>query len=193
MKALLRFLSGAVLFAALILGGAWLVHAAWYEDVWRASLNWIVKHRLWTLSALAAGWWVVVIYALTGRRRERRAAVICMTTDTGTVSVSTRALEDYLLRLRNEFAALLELQPAVNACGADVKVELDVKIRAGTQIPELCRMLQDRVRQQLHGELGLGEPRDVRVNVREIVVASAETQPGVGTADAGGWAGGARM
>lgn len=193
MKALLHFLSGVVLFIGLIVGGAWLVHVTLYEDVWNLSLSWLETNRLWALGGLAATWWVVVLYVLTARRSERRESVVSLTTETGTVSVSTRALEDYLLRLRNEFAALLDLKTSVAARGADAKVELNVKIRAGTQIPELCRMLQERVRQQLHAELGLAEPRDVRVNVKEIVVPAAETQSGTSVADTGGWAGGARM
>ena len=193
MKALIHFLSGALLYIGIILSGAWLVQATLYEDVWDLSVGWVADHRLWTLSALAAGWWMVILFALTARQRGRREGVVSMTTETGTVSVSTRALEDYLMRLRNEFAALLDLKTGVSARGADLKVELHVKIRAGTQIPELCRMLQDRVRQQIHGELGLAEPRDVCVNVKEIVVSAAETQSGASSADSGAWAGGARM
>lgn len=193
MKALLHFLSGVILFVALIVGGAWLVHITLYEDIWRLSLNWLEANRMRALSGLAAMWWVVVLYVLTSRRSKRHESVVSLTMETGTVSISTRALEDYLLRLRNEFAALLDLKTAVAARGADVKVELNVKVRAGTQIPELCRMLQERARQQLHSELGLAEPRDVRVNVREIVVPAAETQRGTSAVDAGEWAGGARM
>jgi uncharacterized alkaline shock family protein YloU len=193
MKGLLRFLSGAVLYLLLIAGGAWLVHASMFDETWQRSVIWMSANRLPALSALWAGWWVVILFALAGCRQASRESVVSLVTETGTVSVSTRALADYLLRLRGEFSALLELKPVVDARGAEITVELNVKIRAGTQIPELCRLLQERVRQQIHGELGLTEPRDVRVHVKEIVVPATETQSGAISADSGGWAGGARM
>lgn len=192
MKAFLHFLSGAILYALLLLGGAWLVHAAWQDDVWMRSLNWVAKHRLWTLSGLAAGWWLVVLFALTGHRRGRGETVVSLNTETGSISVSTRALEDYLARLSGEFAAVLELKPNVSAEGADITVMLDTRIRSNTQIPELCRMLQERVRHCIRDEMGLTDPRDVRVNVKEIVVSAAETQAGIGGTE-GEWAGGAKM
>lgn len=193
MKKLLRFLSGAVLYGAIIVVGAWLVHASLYNEAWERSVAWLTANRMLTVSAVWVGWWVLVLYILTGLRPVPRESLVSLATDTGTVSVSTRALSDYLLRLRGEFAALLDLKPEVTARGAEIRVDLNVKIRAGTQIPELCRLLQERVRQQIHGELGLGEPRDVRVHIKEIVVPASETQSGTLPADTGGWAGGARI
>jgi uncharacterized alkaline shock family protein YloU len=64
------------------------------------------------------------------------------------------------------------LEPDLKPVNGGVDVQLDVKVKAGAQIPELCRMLQDRTRECIKQNVGLSEVREVRVRVQEIVVGS---------------------
>jgi len=64
---------------------------------------------------------------------------------------------------------VLTIHPVITVKGGGVIVRVDVRVKSGTHVPELCRMLQTRVRESIREQLGLDSVREVRVNVREIV------------------------
>ena len=86
----------------------------------------------------------------------------------GTVSVSTGALQDYLNGLKNEFAAVAWIKSRLRAVRGALEVELALGVKDGTQIPELCKLMQTRVREVLEEHLGTCDLRGVSVEVNEI-------------------------
>lgn len=177
----LRILSGVLLFLALVAAGAAVIAAARTPDSWRQGMDLLRGERWLALGAAAAVLCALAVYLLAGLRPRRSSEpFITFENDSGSVSVSTRAIGEVVARVGDEFAAVLGLDSAVRPAGGSIEVALDVRVRGGTQIPELCRMMQDRVRDIIRENLGLTEIRGVKVTVREIVAAAREARKAEG-------------
>lgn len=125
----------------------------------------------WQLSGLSVALlFFVFAYLLTGLPR-RRKAFIDFQNENGIVSVSVDAIRSHLDSLKTEFAALTALKSVLQADRGALAVTLLVGVKQGTQIPELCKMLQARVREVLEEHLGTFELRGVSVEVSEIKAA----------------------
>jgi hypothetical protein len=170
----LHVLFGLVLFLALAAGCAWVVHNAMFVEWWHEALRDLAGRNLLALNGAAALLLLVALYLLTGiRRRAAAEEFVTFESEGGSVSISMTAIRDCIARLREEFAAVLELRPSLRGAGGTLDVELDVRVRSGTQIPELCKLLQDRVRENMKENLGLPDVRSIRVRVREIAPPEA--------------------
>lgn len=190
----LHFLIGTVLFIGLIAAGGFIGNVALEVEMWN---QWVVgplaAYRLETLCAAAGTLILIVLFLLTGVRRHKAEPVVSFENEGGSVTVSIKALQDYLVKLGGEFAAVLDLRPRVRAgAGGAMDIELDIKVRSGTQLPELSRLLQTRVRESITGDLGLLEVKNVRVNVREIVVPPPEKARAQAHEDSVEWEGSMR-
>ena len=136
---------------------------------------------------------LIALYILTGIRRRKSEQSITFETEGGSVSISMKAIRDFLARVGDEFAAVLSLDPAIRVVSGSVEVDLNLRVKAGTQIPELCKMLQDRIRESIKDNLGLTDVRAVRINVREIVAPPPEKkQEKKPDETVGGWEGSMR-
>ena len=190
----LRFIVGFALFVILVGSMAFLLNAAATRETWEQAINLIRVSRLQTL-AYASGFLILVaIYALTGVQRRKGEQFITFDTEGGSVSISMKAIRDFLCRVGDEFAAVLSLEPSIQAAGGSVEVDLNIRVKAGTQIPELSKMLQERVRETIKDNLGLTDVRAIRISVREIVTTAPETKKPEKKADetVGGWEGSMR-
>lgn len=112
---------------------------------------------------------LVILYLLTSSRKTRPAKTISFSGQNGPITISMKAVRDFVQRAGDEFSEILSLQPNLEFRGGALYVELDVRVVAGTHVPELCQMLQERVTDSIHDQLGLKEVKSVRVNVRELV------------------------
>ncbi|MCB1102949.1 MAG: hypothetical protein H7A43_03715 [Verrucomicrobia bacterium] len=92
-------------------------------------------------------------------------------TASGSVNISLKALRDFLSHLKDHHEAILQLKPIVSAPSGELDVLLDVKVRAGALIPELCTGLQEEAKSVIRDKIGVSKIRDVRVRVQEIVPA----------------------
>lgn len=167
----LHYLIGALLFVALLAASVFLLWQVFQGDAaWKAFLDRLAQQRLAVAAASLAVGLTVVLFALTSFAPQPRRQYIAYDIEGGgAVSISVRAVQDFLSRLKNEFAAVEDLKASLNPQAGAVDVQLDVKLRAGAQIPELCRMLQERTRATLRDKVGLSDIREVRVRVQEIV------------------------
>jgi uncharacterized alkaline shock family protein YloU len=107
-------------------------------------------------------------YLVTGLPCKRRGAFITFENENGTVSVKTEAVQDYLNRLKDEFAAIVWLKSHLRVVRGALAVGLVVGVKDGTQIPELCKLMQARVRELLEEHLGTCDLAGVSVEVNEI-------------------------
>jgi uncharacterized alkaline shock family protein YloU len=110
-----------------------------------------------------------VIFALSEYRTRKRERFLSFDNDGGTVSISTEAMADYINKLITEFPSVVRMKPNVRPTRGGVDLLIDVRVKAGSQVHEVCELLQQRVRERVVEGLGISEVRRVEVNVREIV------------------------
>lgn len=132
---------------------------------------------------------LLLLYAVTGMWSRRRVRFFSFETEGGMVSISLDAMREFLRRIGDEFAAVRRLQPRLRAHRGAIDIDLDARIRSGVPVPELCRLIQERVRQKMHDSLGLAGVRNVRVNVIEIMPA----EPAEPTNESDTWEGAPRL
>ena len=105
----------------------------------------------------------------------------------GAISISVKAVNDFLAKLADEFAGIIQLRADVIASrDGRVEVRLDVSVKAGTKVQQLSQVLQQRVRESMRENLGIAEVHAIEVNVSSIVAAE---KPASGrNADRADWA-----
>jgi len=128
---------------------------------------------------------LVLLYWLTGIPvKEER--FLTFENEGGTISISVKAINDFLAKLADEFAGVIRLRADVSAShDGRVEVRLDVSVKAGTKVQQLSQVLQQRVRESMRDNLGIAEIQTVKVNVSSIV--AAEKPAADRTADRADW------
>lgn len=174
---LLHVLVGLILFLFLAALAVYLIYASTGGDAyWESTVQALRGERYTALSAGIALMSLLCLWLLTSVRRPEPVQYISFDSEGGAVSLSTKAVRDFIQKVGDEFAAVAGLHPVLHVRGGAVDVDLDVRVKSGAHIPELCQMLQERVRESLRDHLGLNDVREVRVNVREIIGPVAEAK-----------------
>lgn len=90
----------------------------------------------------------------------------------GAVSISVRAINDFLSKLGQEFSGVQDLRAHIAALrdGA-LEVRLEIHVKAGVKIQQVSQALQQRVRESLRDGLGITDVAAVKVSVLGIVPA----------------------
>ena len=177
----LHILLGVVLFLVLLASGLGLLSMAFQGDeAWKQLVSELEGRRVEAILISIGLVLTVLLYALTAIRMPESSQYLAYDIEGGTVSISLKAVENFLARMSDEFAAVESLEPTLKAGKGNLQVQLDVKVKAGAQIPELCRMLQERARATIRDKVGISDVQEVRVRVQEIIgtTASSETNHG---------------
>ena len=168
MKLLNRLITLIVFMVLLGLGLAAL-GAAFSNPWWQAVTEFFGgSGRLYVGCGGGAAVCLAVLMALTGVRKKRKERILSFTNEGGTVSISTSAIADYVAKLADEFPSVVRMQPRVEPRRNMIDIIIDLRVRAGPQIHEVCEVLQRRVRETMVNGLGISEVRRVAVNVKEI-------------------------
>jgi hypothetical protein len=114
---------------------------------------------------------IVLIYLATFGPASPRKRFISFESENGEVSISINAVRDFIRKLGDEFSAVISMDPQIRYEKKLICIDLNVKVQTGSRIPELSRMLQDRVRESIRDGLGIIEVREIKVKVQEIVGA----------------------
>ncbi|NQU40697.1 MAG: alkaline shock response membrane anchor protein AmaP [Lentisphaerae bacterium] len=110
-----------------------------------------------------------VLFTASELRTRRRERFLSFDNEGGAVSISTQAIADYITKLSTEFPSIVRMLPHVKPTRGGVDLLIDVRVKAGSQVHEVCELLQQRVRERVVDGLGITEVRRVEVNVRDIV------------------------
>lgn len=166
---------GTVLFLTLAAGSVLLLNGALRgAGEWNAWVDtWIKSNHMYAAMGAGIIIFLILIYILTGLNAPGKVQYLAYDNEGGAVSISLKAVEGFLARLSSDFAAVAALQPKLRLIVNQVDVQLDIKVKAGAQIPELCKMLQEAARTTLREKVGITDIREVRVRVGEIVVPQA--------------------
>ena len=167
MKAI-HFLLGLVLYLSIAAGGLALIVSPEYPDFIQMAVAWGAGLPAWLKVAGGVGVLVYLFAFLLSGLRWKRGTFITFENANGTVSVSTAAVQEYLNTLKGEFAAVVWLKSHLRAVRGALEVGLVLGVKDGTQIPELCKLMQVRVRELLEEHLGTCDLSGVSVEVNEI-------------------------
>jgi len=110
-----------------------------------------------------------LLYLVTLTPRRPAVRYISFDSEAGDISISNGAVRDFIRKVGEEFGAVINLEPQLRSDKGLISIDLDVKIQAGTRIPELSQMLQDRIRESVRDGLGIAEVREIKVRVQEII------------------------
>lgn len=124
------------------------------------------------IRATAAGGVMVLLsllYLVTLAPRRPPMRYVSFDSEGGDIFISNGAVRDFIRKVGEEFGAVISIEPRLRADKHLLSIDLDVKIQAGTRIPEMTRMLQERVRESIRDGLGIAEVREIKVRVQEIV------------------------
>lgn len=167
MKAI-HFLLGLVLYLSIAAGGLALIVSPEYPDFIQMAVAWGASLPAWLKVAGGVGVLAYLFAFLLSGLRWKRGTFITFENANGTVSVSTAAVQEYLNTLKGEFAAVVWLKSHLRAVRGALEVGLVLGVKDGTQIPELCKLMQVRVRELLEEHLGTCDLSGVSVEVNEI-------------------------
>ena len=140
-----------------------------YPEFVQVPLAWARGIPLWGRAGLGAG---VLLYLLAflvaGVAWRRKKSFIAFENENGSIRVDVEAVQAYLDGLKDEFAAIAWLKNRLRVVRGALEVGLVVGVKAGTRIPELCKLLQARVQEILQEHLGTCDFLGVSVEVNEI-------------------------
>lgn len=164
-----RDIAGLIAVIGLFVAGIIVIAASWWNaDDWKYYVRLIGDNR--PLLAISGVAYIVVAILIVVARFYRRAGnYLTFDREGGRVTIATKVIEDYIAKLSVEFPAVTKMLPKVTASRDSVDVVVDVRIKAGPQIREICEILQQRVRDSMFSGLGITQTRYVEINVRKIV------------------------
>ena len=164
----IHFLLGLILYLALVAAGLGLILAHQFPGIAHTALDWMLALPLWQHVLMGVGILVwLALYFLTGLPR-RRPQFIRFGNETGSINVSTEAVRKYIDGIRSDFAAVDWMKSALRVRRGALEVGIVVGVKSGTQIPELCKLMQKRVGEVLAEHLGTCDLAGIGVEVNEI-------------------------
>lgn len=167
MKNVNRFL--LLLVCAVVIGGGLALAVLVLRPAdWQAACTVIAGSRV---GVLVTGVLLValgVLLIVTEAPRRRRDRFLSFRNEGGAVNISTEAIAEYIAKLAPAFPSIVRMTPAVEPHRRKVDIVIDVRIKAGPQLHEICEVLQKRVRESMEGGLGIHDVRHVVVRVKEI-------------------------
>jgi len=150
--------------------GVVVVWASLHEENWQGLQAFLGNIDRFEAGCAAIGMFCMgIIYTLAGTRVRARTKQLSFDNEGGTVSISTEAICDYIMKLTPEFPSVMKLTPEVVASRGAIDLVVGVRIKAGPQIHEVCELLQQRVRESVTNGLGISDIRRIEVSVAEIV------------------------
>ena len=105
---------------------------------------------------------------LTGLDPKRRDKFLSFSNEGGAVNISTDAIAEYVGKLAPEFPSIVKLDPVVVPLRRRIDIGVNVRIKAGPPLHEICEVLQRRVRESMEKGLGISDVRRVVVSVKQI-------------------------
>lgn len=166
---LLNRLINLVVFMLLLAVGVALLGAVFSNQWWAVAVNLVEQAgRFQAASWGVASVCLAMLFALTGVKKKRKERILSFRNEEGRVSISTQAIAEYICKLSSEFPSIIRMQPRVEPRGKMIDVIVDLRVKAGPQLHEVCEVLQRRVRETMANGLGISDVRRVEINVREI-------------------------
>lgn len=112
-----------------------------------------------------------VLLRWVGGCRKPKETFIDYQSDDGSVGISTKAIQDFIERVGQEFAAVKSIESQLVNGKSGLDIAVGVRLLSGNKIPELSQVLQQRIRESVRESLGLDEIGKITIQVKEIIGA----------------------
>lgn len=171
MKKFLHAVFEFVLCLSALVAGGFLVYVHGYSPDLRDWVFEFVQQNAYVGSGAGGILILLVIgFVYTCGGSKRGPSFVSFDTADGAVSISRTAISDFVRKLGDEFAAVVSLEPVVSADRRhQLTLVLNLNVRAGTRVPELSKLLQERVKESLRDDLGFADVKKVSVKVQKII------------------------
>lgn len=154
----------------LLLIGAVLI----YGNIFNREVGEFVAKMLvmpWVGAALGAVLILAVVLRWIGGCRKSKETFIDFQSDDGSVGISTKAIQDFIERVGQEFAAIKSIESELVKGKDGLDISVGVRLLSGNKIPELSQVLQQRIRESVRESLGLEEIGKITIQIKEIIGA----------------------
>jgi len=168
---------GLVLFIMASLAATFFVYAAVSSRLWNEVFQALADNKGTSLAIGLLVFLLVLLYSYSGSYRAEYERYISFEGEGGSVRISRHAIRDFLAGIAAEFSTVEKIEPELTMRREQIEVELHVTVWPGCHIPELSRMLQERVRSIMRGSLGITQVGKVDVLVQEIVGSGQKAAP----------------
>jgi hypothetical protein len=167
MKKLHRFLTLCA-YAFVLTLGIGMTALAFYDWAWQ-QVFWKVSGLRWI--GIVSGpvvFLLGLVWMLGELEWPRRNRFLAFRNEGGAVNISTVAISEYLAKLAPAFPSIVQMHATVEPVRRKVDILVDIRIKAGPQLHEICEVLQKRIRESMENGLGIKDVRHVIVRVKEI-------------------------
>lgn len=165
---MLHRISGLVLLVVIGFTGVFVLAVSMDAAEWSAVGAFVGPQRVAAAGVGAALICLGIVFALSGLVPRRPERFLAFSNDGGSVNISTVAISDYLRKIGREFPSIISMTPQVLPHRRSLDIAVDLRIKSGPQLHEICEVLQTRIRESMATGLGISELRKVVVRVREI-------------------------
>ena len=169
MRTVIHRIVRVLLAAGLIGAGVYAAAVTVSGPAWERTVARVAESRDTIFWGGLGAFFLGLLFVLSGIPRKRKDKFLTLEGENGTVSISTRAISDYLLRLQPEFPSVTRLWVDVLPKRDAVDLRLRVRVKEGAQVHELCDKMQDRVCESMVNGLGIAKVRRVEVSVTDVV------------------------
>lgn len=137
-------------------------------SVWVVTKNALITGRFVLILSGVVIWMMTFLFIVTGRKRKYSNRYLSFNNEGGAVSISTDAISDYLTKLMTEFPSVVKMKSRIIPLRGSIDIQVKVRVKSGSQVHEMCALLQQRVRQSMAEGLGISDVRRVEISVDEI-------------------------
>lgn len=102
----------------------------------------------------------------------RGGSIIAFQNPDGEVTVSLKAIEDYIKKISKDIPGICDVRSHVEVRRNGVNITCYVSLTAGSNIPDITERIQLAVRSRLQNMLGMEEKINIKMHVSRIIKGS---------------------
>jgi len=176
MKSLNSMIAWLYILGTIALGMIIISSALGYSDL-SLRLEAIVKEQLSTKIGIWTGakvFLVGLLFACVRIRNKRKQKSISFDNPEGLVTLSLKAVEDFVKKVGHEYTQVLDMVPTVHSTREGIKVKVRVNLSAGANVPRLTESIQHTIKNRMQNILGIENVNLVEVHVTKLVNKNAK-------------------
>lgn len=138
----------------------------------RENIEIIVSEQINSPTGLLTGGVLIVLGLLFMNMRiraERKEKNISFDNPEGQVSISIKAIEDFIERVGEEFSQIVEIKPAISKTREGIRVKAKTILVAGSNVPRIAESIQHTIKNRMQNILGIENVAKIEVSVSKIV------------------------